>query len=279
MSSRHCTPEQYERWHVRDCARCGRHGSFAARWPDGDVCRTCETRALRIRGTCPGCGTDRVLPGRREDGTPICRDCAGITRSYFCDRCGFEGRLHAGRLCARCTLTGKVAAALDDGTGQISPVLRPLAEALTAMPDPWKGWMWLRGAHVRQLLSDLATGRIAVTHEALRRLPDWRTVAYMRDLLMACGVLPALDKQLLHFETWLTHRLTELESDPCERLLRRFAAWRLLPDLRKRAAIRPLTPAARIRASEQLTQARAFLAWLADRDQDLKHCQQADLDA
>jgi hypothetical protein len=183
-----------------------------------------------------------MLPGRRENGTPICRDCAGITRSYFCDRCGFEGRLHTGRLCTRCTLTGKVIAALDDGTGQISPVLRPLAEALIAMPDPWKGWMWLRGAHVQQLLSDLATGRIAVTHEALHQLPNWRTVAYIRDLLMTCGVLPALDKQLLHFETWLAHRLTELDSDPSERLLRQFATWRLLPGLRKTGRCPPAHP-------------------------------------
>ena len=32
---------------------------------------------------------------------------------------------------ARCTLTGKVTAALDDGTGQISPALRPLGASTT----------------------------------------------------------------------------------------------------------------------------------------------------
>lgn len=33
------TPEQCERWHKKTCARCQRHGWFAARWPDGYVCR------------------------------------------------------------------------------------------------------------------------------------------------------------------------------------------------------------------------------------------------
>ncbi|HEX9354797.1 MAG TPA: hypothetical protein VF933_13405 [Streptosporangiaceae bacterium] len=272
------TPEQYERWHVRDCARCGRHGTFAARWPDGYICRTCENKALRTRGTCPGCGTDRILPGRRQDGAPICRDCSGITRSFFCDRCGFEGVLHTGRLCERCTFTGKVIAALDGGGGQINAALQPLADALIAMPDPWTGWMWIRRPNVQALLADLATGRLPLTHEALRPLPNWRTVAYVRDLLMACGVLPSIDKQILHFETWLTHRLAELEDNPHKRLLRRFATWHLLPRLRARAARRPLTSGSTRYTCEQFTHARVFLAWLDEHGQELGRCRQADAD-
>ncbi|MBT2233560.1 hypothetical protein [Nonomuraea sp. NEAU-A123] len=271
--------EQYERWYLRDCARCGRHAGKAANWSDGPMCRTCLDKATRTRGRCPGCGTDRLLPGRRPDGTPICRDCAGITRNFFCDRCGFEGRLHTGRLCERCTLADKVTATLDDGTGRINPALAPLAEALIAMPDPWKGWMWLRTAHVQDLLTGLARGRIPLTHQALHQLPGWRTVAYLRDLLMACGVLPATDKQLLHTETWLTHRLAELDGHAHEPLLRRFATWHLLPTLRARAARQPLTASARQSAGEQFTHAQAFLTWLDEHDLDLRQCGQADLDS
>jgi hypothetical protein len=43
------------------------------------------------------------------------------------------------------------------------------------------------------LLADLAKGRPALTQEALRERPDWRTVAYLRDLLMSCGALPSAD--------------------------------------------------------------------------------------
>ncbi|WP_433183033.1 hypothetical protein [Actinoallomurus sp. CA-150999] len=279
MSPSYRTAEQYQRWHIRDCARRGRRAAKAANWSDGPICRTCPDRALRDRGCCPGCGTERLLPGRDRHGAPICRDCAGITRSFFCDRCGFEGRLHTGRLCERCTFTDKVTAALDDGTGRTNPMLQPLADHLIAMPDPWIGWMWLRHPWNQALLADLATGRVPLTHEALHQLPNWRTVAYVRDLLMACGVLPATDKQLPHFETWLTHRLTELQEHPHQQTLRRFAIWELLPRLRARAETRPLTPNVRRFASERFGTARKFLTWLDSHDRTPATCTQADLDA
>ncbi len=279
MSPGKYTPEQYERWHIRVCARCGRRAGLSANWPDGPLCRTCYVRALQTRGRCAGCGTSRLLPGRRADGTPTCRDCAGITRNFFCGRCGFEGRLHTGRLCSRCTFSGKLCLLLDDGSGAVSEALKPLAAELIVMPDPWKGWMWLRSPQVQALLRDLATGRTPLTHDALHQLPNWRTVAHLRDHLMACGALPAIDKQLLHFESWLTRRLAEIGTGPDERLLRRFATWEQLPRLRARAARRPLTSASRRFAGEQFTAARAFLTWAADRGCTLRTCGQADLDA
>ena len=51
MDRPYATAEQYQRWFIRDCARCGRRGNFAARWPDGHVCRTCHDRGLRHHGT------------------------------------------------------------------------------------------------------------------------------------------------------------------------------------------------------------------------------------
>lgn len=277
--SRYKTREHYERNHLRTCARCGRWAGKAANWSDGPICRTCLDRALRIRGRCPGCGTDRLLPGRDQDAIPICRDCAGITRSFFCDRCGFEGRLHTGRLCERCTLTDKVTAALDDGTGRVSPALQPLADHLIGMPDPWKGWMWLRHPGNHDLLSGLATGGIPLSHEAFHTLPNWRTAGYLRDLLMACGVLPAIDKQLLHCEALASRRLTELDDHPHIQILRRFITWHELPALRTRARRRALTPSTTRAFGEHLTQALAFLTWLDTCGKRLDQCQQADIDA
>jgi hypothetical protein len=116
------TAEQIERWFKRTCARCGRHGWFAANWPDGHVCRTCHDRAVKRRGRCPGCGADRALPGQRPgDQAAICADCAGFTTSIACSRCGHEGNLHARRLCTRCTLADKLDELLDDGTGRTRP--------------------------------------------------------------------------------------------------------------------------------------------------------------
>jgi hypothetical protein len=106
---------------------------------------------------------------------------------------------------------------------------------------------------VPRLLGDLATGRIPLTHQGLHAAPSWRTAAYLRDLLMTCGVLPTIDKQLLHYEALLHRRLTDLADSPHLRRLRQFAVWYQLPRLRAKAKRRPLTPSHRQLASDQLT--------------------------
>jgi integrase len=280
VSPSYRTPEQYQRWHIRDCARCGRRAALAANWSDGPLCRTCYQRAARTRGCCPGCDTSRLLPGRRGDGMPICRDCAGITRDFFCDRCGFEGLLLGGRLCERCTLTSKLAAALDDGTGQISPALVPLFDALRSMGKPHAGLDWLsNNPQVPRLLPALATGQVALTHQALAGLPNWRTAAYLRDLLMSCGVLPAIDRQVLQFETWLNRRLGELGDQPDTAVLRQYALWHQLARMRRNARAGPLAPGAARSAMAWFNGAGRFCGWLRDRDRSLAQATQADIDA
>ena len=196
-----------------------------------------------------------------------------------CTRCGHQGRLPAGRQCARCTLTDHLAVALDDGSGRVNPALLPLLKALTAMDKPRAGLIWLQNPKVPQLLSDLATGRIPLTHQGLHAVASWRTAAYLRDLLMTCGVLPTIDKQLVHYETWLHRRLADLADSPHLGLLRQFAGWDQLPRLRATAERRPLTPSHRQFASDQFTQAHRFLGWLQQRDHTLAQATQADLDA
>jgi hypothetical protein len=198
-----------------------------------------------------------------------------------CTRCGHQGRLPAGRRCARCALTDQLALALDDGSGRVNPALAPLFAALTAMDKPRAGLIWLQNPKVVQLLGDLATGRIPLTHQGLHAVASWRTAAYLRDLLMTCGVLPTIDKQLVHYETWLHRRLADLADgdSPHLRLLRQFAGWDQLPRLRATAERRPLTPSHRQFASDQFTQAHRFLGWLQQRDHTLAQATQADLDA
>jgi hypothetical protein len=195
-----------------------------------------------------------------------------------CSRCE---RLPAGRRCARCALSDQLAAALDDGTGRVNPALVPLFAALTSMAKPKAGLIWLRNPKVPELLGDLASGRIPLTHEALHAVASWRTAAYLRDLLMTCGVLPTIDKQLAHYETLLHRRLADLADagSPHLRLLRQFAVWYQLPRLRAKAQARPLTPSHRQFASDQLTQAHGLRGWLATRAHTLAQATQADLDA
>ena len=279
MSPSHDTREKYERWHIRTCARCGRQAAKAANWSDGPICRTCFDRATRTHGSCPGCRAERLLPGRDASGMPVCRDCAGITRDFSCDRCRVEGPLLAGRLCHRCTLTDRLTVLLDDGTGRIHPPLAPLFDQLRNMQRPESGLAWLTNPQPRALLQDLAAGRHALTHEAFQQLPNWRTAAHLRDILMQCGVLPAVDRQLMLFERWLAGHLAAVADPEHTRVLHRFATWHQLRKLRAKADKGSLGNSPAREARQQLIQAGSFLTWLTGRGVLPEHCRQPDLDA
>jgi hypothetical protein len=152
------------------------------------------------------------------------------------------------RLCDPCAATWKAARLLDDGSGAIATPLKPLAEALAAAPSPAAVLEWLDQPHIRDLLMALAAGKLALTHEALDGWPRPRAVFYLRDLLVSCGALPAVDKQLHEFQAWLDRRLENLAGHPHLRLLRQFGLWHQLPGMRSRRAAahhrRPVTPAA-----------------------------------
>jgi hypothetical protein len=215
---------------------------------------------------------------------PICPDCAGFTVSYQCVRCGHEGKLHARHLCTRCTFTDRLTELLDDGTGRVRPELAPLADSLLAMDNPLSGLTWLytrkgRTDSPEHLLRRLGRGEIELTHEAFHTLQPWRAASHLRELLMACGVLPAVDKQICSFERWLVGHLADIPDPEHAQLVRRFTTWEVLPRLRTRAEKKPLTPAARRYAGEQVKHATTFLRWLSDRDLTLSTCRQADIDA
>jgi hypothetical protein len=285
VSRPYATDEQYERWFMAECCRCGRRRNKAGSWPDGFVCRTCVDRAVRVRGTCPGCGQERALPGRRPgDGFAICADCAGFTQSFACSRCGYEDKLHRGRLCSRCALADRVAEVLDDGSGQVRPELAPLAGSLLAMNYPLSGLKWLgtrkgQDGFPGDLLRRLGRGEIELTHEAFQDLRHWRAADHLRELLTACGVLPPIDKQVWLFERWLPGHLADITDEGHAQLIRRFATWDVLPRLRGRAGRKPLTTASRRYAGEQVKAATAFLQWLSSRGLALADCRQADIDA
>jgi integrase len=261
----------------RSCARCGRDRFPAASFPEGHICGACLTTALRTRGRCPGCGADRMLPGRRG-GAAVCRDCAGISRHFSCLRCGYEGELPASRLCGPCGLTWALGRTLDDGTGAISPALAPLAIHLASSPSPTAVLHWLNKPHIHGVLTDLATGRLPLTHQALAAHPDRRAVIYLRDLLVSCGVLPAADKQLLDYEAWLNRRLAALAGHPHERLLRQFGLWHQLARMRAKAARAPLRATARKYAETRFRQAEHFLTWLDSRGRRPSDLTEADID-
>jgi hypothetical protein len=88
-------------------------------------------------------------------------------------------------------------------------------------------------------------------------------VPYLRDLLVSCGILPAVDKQLREFGAWLDRRLEALAGHPHLRLLRQFGLWHQLPAMRARIATGPLRTTAAQYARSRFIQAQTFLTWTA----------------
>jgi hypothetical protein len=225
-----------------------------------------------------------VLPGLRPgDQAPICPDCAGFAASFRCVRCPEEGKLLGGRLCARCTLGDRLRELLGDDSGEIRAELAPLAKSLLDARHPLSilSWLYTRKGKTTSpetLLRQLGRGEIELTHEAFHALQPWRAAAHLRELLMACGVLPSVDKQICLFERWLLAHLDTIGDRDHRQLIQRFATWEVLPRLRARAANKPITPASRYFAGDQIKQATAFLCWLAHRHHSPRTCNQADID-
>lgn len=49
-----------------------------------------------------------------------------------------------------------------------------------------------------------------MTAYAFNELKPWRADAHLRELLMSCGLMPTIDKQLLLFERWLPGHLVAI---------------------------------------------------------------------
>ncbi|MFI0467133.1 hypothetical protein ACH347_23885 [Saccharopolyspora sp. 5N102] len=96
---------------------------------------------------------------------------------------------------------------------------------------------------------------------------------------MSCGLLPVIDKQICLLERWLARHLAGITEHDHAQIVRRFATWGILPRLRTRAERKPLTPAGRTFAGDQIRHATAFLAWLTTHETALGDCRQADIDA
>jgi len=116
------------------------------------------------------------------------------------------------RECERCALRRRLKALLDDGTGQPAIPLAPLVDALCAAPNPATSEMWAYSKQVRPLLRALATGELALSHQAFNALAPSHTVDHLRDLLMTVGSLPVRDRQILRFEQWTSHLLAGIKN-------------------------------------------------------------------
>jgi len=262
------------------CARCGRDvRPGAVHWPEGYLCATCHTHALETYGQCGGCGVDRLTPGIAPGGARLCTDCAGGLGEFFCELCGREARRHRRGVCGNCVLAERLRLLLDDGSGSIRPELAPFFEGLCRMSRPRSGLTWIANHHVQQMLRTLADPSTSITHDTLNRLSPWRSVTYLRDLLMHHGVLPPADRHLILFQRRLADTLAGVDRPEHRQMVERFAAWHVQRRLRRFADKGPVTAKQTQQAQSEIRLAIAFLTWLGERDRSLGSCGQADIDA
>jgi len=205
----------------------------------------------------------------------VCCDCAGIAPLARCHDCQVEDRLYSDGRCVRCALADRSARLL----GGPRPELAAVHHAIVAARQPYSAHNWLRKAGGAEILADIASGNLALTHEALDAHPRPGAARYVRHMLVAGGVLVARDEALIALEAWVTARVAAIDNPEQRRLLRSYATWGVLRRTRQRAA---KTTAARTptrHAKTRLAAAIVFLAWLAGRHRRLADTNQDDIEA
>jgi hypothetical protein len=260
------------------CARCGHDRPPAVRWDEGPVCDPCYTAALRHRGRCAICGHQRRLIAPPGPEATTCADCAGMPVTHACTGCGLEDKLYEKGRCARCALARRAAELLSGPTGTVPPELTAVFEAICAARTPRSALNWLRKGTAAGILADLAAGRLAATHEALDRHPRRRSADYLRQMLIAGGILAPRDEELARTEQWLAELLTSLTTPEHRRLVHTFSTWRVMRRLRRsaKASSAPRTYTAHARL--KIKTAADFLTWLTTRNTTLTDCRQTDID-
>jgi hypothetical protein len=263
---------------MKKCWRCLRLRAHGYNWPEGYVCDACCMAAVRLRGTCPGCGDERLLPGRHVELGAICVSCAGITTSFICSTCGHEAQLYYTRTCFSCSLHRRLRCVLDDGTGQVAPALVPLFESLRSMANPVAGMNWLNKAEVRERLSSLALGTTSLTHEGIDTMAGPQAREFLRELLMDTGLLPQRDKYLAAFRAWCPRRLSSIDDAATRNEISIYLAWRHTKDLTVRSEAGHLTAAAASAARDHTDAAVRFLGFVAERGRVVSELRQVDID-
>lgn len=192
-------------------------------------------------------------------------------------RCGKDCRSYRDGLCPRCDLHEKVTALLTGPDGSISQALRPLHRALVDVPKPRSILNWLHTSAGPKILAAMAVGELAISHEALDRLPQTKSLDFLRDLLVAGHVLAPRQTEFARLEPWLDGLLATVPEGHAK-LVRIFATWEAFRRLRPKAATGRLTESASQRARNQVRQALTLLAWLDQQGKTLTELRQDDLD-
>lgn len=271
-----------QQWPKRTCNGCDRQRRIVSRAEGGSWCETCY-RQVRPRRLCGGCGRTIAINRRGRDGTPdLCAAC-NFAPIAVCSRCAVEAMCRrAGRtgppVCLRCLATLELDRLLTGPDGTIDPAFERLRTAFAQAPEPRSVTGWLQRSPGARLLSQLASGEVALTHASLDALPQTASLHHLRQLLVTSGVLDERDPQLGLLEHTAARHATTLTGDAHRHAFLTYATWRELAGLRRRYPDGDTPPLASTGTHGRLASAARFLAHLTDRDVQLATLTQADID-
>lgn len=180
-------------------------------------------------------------------------------------------------ICARCALRDDLNDLLAPG-GDSRPELAALVEAFCTATRPESVITWKRNPAVTALLTDIGTGALALSHEALDQVPASRAAEHLREMLVHHGLLPARDPDLAKFERWLQARLDSIEPAAVRQPLERFATWHHLRRIRARSRQGEAVHGAVHCAKQEITETGRLLAWLHQQGLTLAECTQGRLE-
>ena len=260
------------------CAHCGKDRAPTARWAEGPVCDPCYNAALRRRGTCAGCGAERRLVSPPGPGATRCCDCAGLAPMHTCAECGREDKLYERGRCDRCALARRTTEAMTGPDGVVPADLVAVHDTIAASPTPRKALNWLRQGAGAPILTGLARGSLALSHEALDAHPQPRAANHVRQMLIDHGVLAPRDEQLFALERLNAQTVAAIDRPEDRKTVAAFATWRVLRRVRHRADHNTTERTTINHARNQVLGAVRFLDWLATHDRTLANCTQSDVD-
>lgn len=261
------------------CAGCGRLATVAAHQDGRALCARCYRQPAR---RCGQCGRVRLVARRGRDGQPdLCPTCYPAP-ILDCSVCGQHARCRRttpdrAPICFRCQLDRRLHQLLAGPDGAIPARLGRLHQAILEVDNPVTALGWLGRSPAVAVLHRLASGELALTHEALDELPRGFALDHLRQLVVS-GALPDRDPYLARLECAIGQLAATLTHPDDARLLRAYGTWRVLRRLRRSAEHGKLTIHAAHRGRDLAAEAARFLAWLRDHGRCLATCRQADVD-
>jgi len=167
------------------------------------------------------------------------------------------------------TLTG------PDGT--IPESLAPVRDAVLAVDNPRSGHVWMGRSPAVEVLTRIASGELALTHEALDGLRQTASIVHLRDLLVSLELLPPRNPLIARIEDAIARSAAELCNEN-SKTLRSFGKWSVMRRARRKADLKRLTVSSAKNSVAEVHEAARFLSWLEDEGKALPTLAQGDID-